>query len=89
MDSVHPRQAVVSKNHVDRAPVQNMESVLTAGHGDNLVPGGLQSPLQWPPENFVVIDDQNPNAHVSSTVKHGHPMHTGCLDYGDAKCSTL
>jgi hypothetical protein len=64
LDSVHARQAVVSEKQVNPAPIQNSESVLPAGHGDNLAPGGLQRPLQRTPKNFVVLDNQNANAHL-------------------------
>jgi hypothetical protein len=63
LNSVYPRQAVVSEQQVNRSPVQNIQGVLRAGHGDNLEPGGLQSPLQRKPEDFVVVDNQNPTAH--------------------------
>jgi hypothetical protein len=63
LNSVYPRQAVVSQQQVNRSPVQNIQGVLRAGHGDNLEPGGLQSSLQRKPKDFVVVDNQNPNAH--------------------------
>jgi hypothetical protein len=104
LDSVHPRQAVVSEKQVNRAPIQNSESVLPAGHGDNLAPGGFQRPLQRTPKDFVILDNQNANAHLPlsrqvSTHSDGASQsgsclgwqvrQVGCRNHGEAKCLTV
>src|SRR4029453_960596 len=63
LESIDPRQAVVSEKQVSRASVQRIQSILRAGHGHNLKSGNLQRPLQRTPKNFVVVDKQNTNAH--------------------------
>jgi hypothetical protein len=70
------------EEQIHRTPVQGIQGLLRGGHGDNLKPSDLQSPLERTPKDFVVVDKQNPDTHRAPRNAHEMPTSSSMLGAG-------